>query len=72
MRAHDVTVGLSEFSTKTRAQLESDIISASAFAFLYRSDWSPVTSGYSVDFSALSDTVNASGCQSPLRSTPSP
>ena len=33
LRAHDVTVQLSEFSTKSRSQLESDIISASAFAF---------------------------------------
>ena len=29
MRAHDVTIGLSEFAAKTRTELESDIIAAS-------------------------------------------
>lgn len=61
LRAHDVTVQLSEFSTKSRSQLESDIISASAFAFLYRSNWATVTSGYSVDFSSLTNQATSSG-----------
>ena len=67
LRAHDVTIGLSEFSGKTRAELESDILSASAFAFLVRDTVSgtgafvPVTSGYSVDFSALTEAASGSG-----------
>ncbi len=61
LRAHDVSVGLSEFTSKSRTQLESDIIAASAFTFYYRSDWNTVTSGYSVDFSALTDAVSSVG-----------
>lgn len=61
LRAHDVRIGLSEFSTRTRTQLEADIVSASAFEFYYRSDWSSVTSGYSVDFSNLVDAVSSTG-----------
>ena len=61
LRAHDVSVQLSEFSTKSRSQLESDIISAAQFEFLYRSDWSTVTSGYSVDFSSLTNEPTSSG-----------
>ncbi len=61
LRAHDVRIGLSEFSTRTRTQLEADIVSASAFEFYYRSDWSSVTSGYSVDFSSLVDAVSSTG-----------
>ncbi|HML67134.1 MAG TPA: SHIRT domain-containing protein [Clostridia bacterium] len=67
LRAHDVTVGLSEFSSKTHAELESDILSASAFTFLIRDtvsgtgDFVPITSGYSVDFSALTAAVSSSG-----------
>jgi len=61
LRAHDVTVQLREFSAKSRSQLESDIISASSFAFLYRSNWAAVTSGYSVDFSSLTDQTTSSG-----------
>ena len=67
LRAHDVTVGLSEFTSKTRSELEGDIVSASAFAFLIRDTanptgtFVPITSGYSVDFSALTESVNSSG-----------
>ena len=67
LRAHDVTIGLSEFSSKSRTELESDIRSASAFTFLIRDtvsgtgDFVPITSGYSVDFSALTESVNSSG-----------
>ncbi len=61
LRAHDVRIGLSEFSTKTRGELEHDIVSASAFAFFYRSDWSAVTSGYTVNFSNLEEAVSSAG-----------
>ena len=61
LRAHDVSVQLSEFSSKSRSQLESDIISAAQFEFYYRSDWSTVTSGYSVDFSSLTNEPTSSG-----------
>ena len=67
LRAHDVTIGLSEFSGKTRTELESDIVAASAFAFLIRDTVSdtglfePITSGYSVDFSGLSEAASSSG-----------
>lgn len=67
LRAHDVTVGLSEFSTKTRAELESDIITASAFVFLIRDSanptglFVPITTGYSVDFSNLTEAASSSG-----------
>lgn len=67
LRAHDVTVGLSEFQNQSRAELESDIISASAFAFLIRDtanetgEFVPVTSGYSVDFSNLTEAATSSG-----------
>lgn len=67
LRAHDVTVGLSEFSTKTRSELEDDIVSASSFAFLIRDTVSgtgtfvPVTSGYSIDFSSLEAAASSSG-----------
>ena len=61
LRAHDVTVQLSEFSTKSRSQLESDIISAASFEFYYRSNWDSVTSGYSVDFSSLTAATSSSG-----------
>ncbi|MDD4311064.1 MAG: SHIRT domain-containing protein [Eubacteriales bacterium] len=67
LRAHDVSIGLSEFSGKTRAELESDIISASAFAFLIRDtvsgsgSFEPITSGYSVDFSSLTEAASSSG-----------
>ena len=67
LRAHDVTIGLSEFSKKSRAELENDIISASEFAFLIRNtvsstgEFEPVTSGYSVDFSNLTEAATSSG-----------
>ena len=67
LRAHDVSIGLSEFSGKTRAELESDIVAASAFAFLIRDTVSgtglfePITSGYSIDFSGLSEAASSSG-----------
>lgn len=67
MRAHDVTIQLSEFTTKSRSQLESDIISASAFAFLLRDTANPTgmfvpfTSGYTVDFSNLVAAASTSG-----------
>ena len=67
LRAHDVSIGLSEFSGKTRAELESEIVSASAFAFLIRDTVSgsgtfePVTSGYSIDFSNLVEAASSSG-----------
>ena len=67
MRAHDVTVLLSEFSSKTRSQLESDIVSASAFVFRIRDPLDAsnftglLTSGYTVDFSGLSASPSASG-----------
>ena len=67
LRAHDVTVGLSEFQSKSRAELESDIVSASAFTFLIRDTanetgtFVPVSSGYSVDFSNLTEAATSSG-----------
>ena len=61
LRACDVTVQLSEFSAKSRSQLESDIISAASFEFYFRSNWASVTSGYSVDFSSLTDQTTSSG-----------
>ena len=67
LRAHDVTIGLSEFSSKSRSELESGIVSAASFAFLIRSsadptgEFVPVTSGYSVDFSNLSAAASSSG-----------
>ena len=67
LRAHDVTIQLSEFSTKSRSQLESEIINASAFAFLIRDTanptglFVPITSGYTVDFSNLTATASSSG-----------
>jgi len=67
MRAHDVTIGLSEFSSMTRAELESEIISKSGFLFRIRdsapsfNDWTLVTSGYTVDFSALQEAETMLG-----------
>lgn len=67
LRAHDVTVGLSEFSAKTRAELEQDIISASSFDFFIRDTssgsevFTPISSGYSIDFSNLSEAASSSG-----------
>jgi len=67
LRAHDVTIGLSEFSAKSCAELESDIVSASAFAFLVRDtvsgtgSFEPVSSGYSIDFSNLAEAASGSG-----------
>jgi hypothetical protein len=67
LRAHDVTIGLSEFQSKSRAELESDIVSASAFAFLIRDtanetgQFVPITSGFSVDFSNLTEAASSSG-----------
>lgn len=67
LRAHDVIIGLSEFQSKSRAELESDIVSASAFAFLIRDtasgtgEFVPVTSGYSVDFSNLTEAASSGG-----------
>jgi hypothetical protein len=67
LRAHDVTVGLSEFSTKSRSELENDIIHASAFDFLIRDTanetglFVPITSGYSLDFSNLTEAATSSG-----------
>ncbi len=44
LRAHDVRIGLSEFSTRTRTQLEAPtIVSPLRIWFYYRSDWSSVT-----------------------------
>lgn len=67
LRAHDVKIGLSEFSAKSRSELESDIIQASDFAFLIRDSanetgtFVPISSGYTVDFSNLEETVSTSG-----------
>jgi hypothetical protein len=67
LRAHDVRIGLSEFFTKSRSELEGDIIHASAFAFLIRDTanatglFIPTTSGYSIDFSNLNEAVTSSG-----------
>ena len=67
LRAFDVTIGLSDFADKTRAELESAIISASSFAFLIRNtvsesgSFEPVISGYSVDFSNLTEAASSSG-----------
>ena len=67
MRAHDVTIGLSEFSAKSRSELEHDIVSASSFTFLIRDTVSgtglfePVTSGYSIDFSNLVEAASSDG-----------
>jgi len=67
LRAHDVTVGLSEFQNQSRAELESDIIAASAFAFLIRDtanetgEFVPITSGYSVNFSNLEEAATSAG-----------
>jgi len=67
LRAHDVTIGLSEFSGKSRAELESDITAASAFEFKIRNtanetgQFVPIFSGYSIDFSSLTEAVSSSG-----------
>ena len=67
LRAHDVTIGLSEFASKTRSELESEIVSASDFTFLIRETanetgmFVPISSGYSVDFSSLSEAASSSG-----------
>lgn len=67
LRAHDVVIGLSEFSDRTREELESDIISASAFAFRIRDtvsesgNFEPITSGYTIDFSALVEAESSGG-----------
>lgn len=67
LRAHNVSVNLSEISAKTRAELEDDIIAASAFAFLIRDtvsgtgQFEPITTGYSVDFSNLLEEATSSG-----------
>ena len=67
LRAHDVTIGLSEFSGKSRAELESDIAAASAFEFKIRNtanetgQFVPISSGYSIDFSSLTEAVSSSG-----------
>ena len=67
LRAHDVTIGLSEFSDQTRAELESDIVAASAFAFLIRDSSDlierlvPFTGDYSLDFSNLRQEASSCG-----------
>ena len=67
LRAHDVTVGLSEFSSKSRSELENDIASAASFEFLIRDtasgtgSFEPVSSGYSIDFSNLVGAPTDSG-----------
>lgn len=67
MRAHDVSVGLSEFASMTQAELENEIISQSSFQFRIRdsllpwSEWTFLTSGYSVDFSALQEAATTTG-----------
>jgi len=67
LRAHDVTIGLSAFQNQSRAGLESEIVSAAAFTFLIRDTASetgtfvPVSSGYSVDFSNLTEAASSSG-----------
>ena len=67
LRAHDVTVQLNEFSTKSRSQLESEIISASNFQFRIRNDaidfnlWAFYSGSYDIDFSALTSAVSSSG-----------
>ena len=67
LRAHDVTIGLSEFPGKSRAELESSITSASAFAFLIRDtvsgtgEFEPISSGYTVDFSGLTEAATSTG-----------
>lgn len=67
LRAHDVTIGLSAFQNQSRAELENDIVSAASFAFLIRDTanetgtFVPVSSGYSVDFSNLTEAVSSSG-----------
>ena len=78
LRAHDVTIGLSEFSKKSRSELESDIIAASEFAFLIRNtvsstgEFEPITSGYSVDFSNLTEAATSSGYRRAGRKAPRP
>lgn len=67
LRAHDVTIGLSEFSAKSRADLESDITAASAFELKIRDTANEtgkfilISSGYSVDFSNLAEAASSSG-----------
>ncbi len=67
LRAYDVTIGLSDFASKSRSELEHDIVSAAAFAFLVRDtvsgtgSFEPVSSGYSVDFSNLAEAASSSG-----------
>lgn len=67
LRAHDVTIQLDEFSTKSRSQLESDIITASNFQFRIRDDtisfslWAYFSGSYDIDFSALTNAVTTSG-----------
>jgi len=67
LRAHDVTIGLSAFQNQSRAELENEIVSAAAFAFLIRDTanetgtFVPVSSGYSVDFSNLTEAASSSG-----------
>ena len=67
LRAHDVTIQLNDFSTKSRSQLESEIISASDFLFRIRNDaidfsqWTFFSGSYDIDFSALAEAVSTSG-----------
>ena len=67
MRANDVLVGLSEFASMTQTELENEIISQSSFQFRIRtsslpwSEWPFLTSGYSVDFSALQEAATTTG-----------
>ena len=67
LRAHDVTIGLSEFSGKSRMELESDIAAASAFEFKIRDtanetgQFVPISSGYTIDFSNLTESISSSG-----------
>ena len=66
LRAHDVTIGLSEFAAKSRSELEHDIASASSFEFLVRDTVSgtgafePATD-YSIDFSNLAEAASSDG-----------
>lgn len=67
LRANDVTIQLNEFSTKSRSQLESEIISASNFLFRIRNDaidfslWTFYSGSCDIDFSALTSAVTTSG-----------
>lgn len=67
MRAHDVTINLSQLKQLSGAALEGEIANASNFAFLIRNsapnfnNWTKVTSGYTIDLSQIQQTATTTG-----------